>query len=253
MADNLGYGEVGCYGGGILRGAPTPRIDALAQQGVRLLNFNVEAQCTPSRSALLTGRFAIRSGTYRVPRGEAVYGLTQWETTLAEMLNEGGYATGHFGKWHLGNQPGRFPTDQGFDEWYGIPNSTSVSPWTSSVGFDPAVMPTPHIMEGVRGKPSRNVEVYDLRTRRLIDTEVTRRAIDFIRRSAGARRPNAQAGSSHSQPRPRGSSERTALSSAGPNSRSMAIASPVAFIWTPRSRSASGNLSNGQRGTFTTT
>src|SRR5262245_38691267 len=71
MADNLGYGEVGCYGGGILRGAPTPRIDALAQQGLRLLNYNVESQCTPSRSALMTGRFALRSGTYRVPRGES--------------------------------------------------------------------------------------------------------------------------------------------------------------------------------------
>src|SRR5262249_33031100 len=63
LADNLGYGELGVYGGGILRGAPTPRIDTLAGEGMRLLNFNVEAQCTPSRSALMTGRFSIRSGT----------------------------------------------------------------------------------------------------------------------------------------------------------------------------------------------
>jgi arylsulfatase len=56
-AGDLGYGEVGCYGGGILRGAPTPRIDKLATEGTRLLNFNVEAQCTPSRSAIMTGRF----------------------------------------------------------------------------------------------------------------------------------------------------------------------------------------------------
>jgi arylsulfatase A-like enzyme len=64
LMDNLGYGELGVYGGGILRGAPTPRIDALASEGMRLLNFNVEAQCPPSRSALMTGRFSIRSGTY---------------------------------------------------------------------------------------------------------------------------------------------------------------------------------------------
>ncbi len=76
LADNLGYGELGAYGGGILRGAPTPRIDALASEGMRLLNFNVEAQCTPSRSALLTGRFAIRSGTYEVPIGGGPDGLT---------------------------------------------------------------------------------------------------------------------------------------------------------------------------------
>src|ERR1700690_1430847 len=67
LADNLGYGELGVYGGGILRGAPTPRIDTLASEGMRLLNFNVEAQCTPTRSALMTGRFSIRSGTYEVP------------------------------------------------------------------------------------------------------------------------------------------------------------------------------------------
>jgi hypothetical protein len=69
LVDNLGYGELGVYGGGILRGAPTPRIDKLAAEGMRLLNFNVEAQCTPSRSALMTGRFSIRSGTYKVPLG----------------------------------------------------------------------------------------------------------------------------------------------------------------------------------------
>ena len=61
LTDNLGYGELGVYGGGILRGAQTPRIDKLASEGMRLLNFNVEAQCTPSRSALMTGRFSIRS------------------------------------------------------------------------------------------------------------------------------------------------------------------------------------------------
>ena len=69
LMDNLGYGEVGCYGGGPLRGAPTPRIDKLASEGTRLLNFNVEAQCTPSRSALMTGRFSIRSGTHSIPIG----------------------------------------------------------------------------------------------------------------------------------------------------------------------------------------
>lgn len=189
MADNLGYGELGCYGGGILRGAPTPRIDRLASEGFRLLNYNVEAQCTPSRSALMTGRFAMRSGTMRVNRGGALYGLTQWEITLAEMLSKQGYATGHFGKWHLGNTEGRFPTNQGFDEWYGIPNSTSVAPWTSLTGFDPAIAPTPHILEGRKGEKTRNVEVYDLKSRRLIDAEITRRSIEFIQRNAKAKQP----------------------------------------------------------------
>ncbi len=91
LMDNLGYGEVGCYGGGILRGAPTPRIDKLATEGTRLLNFNVEAQCTPSRSAIMTGRFSIRSGTHSVPIGEGLEGLVQWEETIAERLSAAGY------------------------------------------------------------------------------------------------------------------------------------------------------------------
>jgi arylsulfatase len=74
LMDNLGYGEPGVYGGGVTRGAATPRIDQLAAEGMRLTNFNVEAQCTPSRSAIMTGRFSIRSGTHSVPIGGAALG-----------------------------------------------------------------------------------------------------------------------------------------------------------------------------------
>ena len=84
--DNFGWGEPGFNGGGIIRGAPTPRLDQLAGEGLRLTNFNVEVQCTPSRSALMTWRYAIRSGNGTVPLGEGVYGLVQWEVTMAEML-----------------------------------------------------------------------------------------------------------------------------------------------------------------------
>jgi arylsulfatase len=65
LVDNLGYGDLGAYGGGQTRGAPTPRIDSLASEGLRLTNMNMETQCTPSRSSILTGRFAIRSGSTR--------------------------------------------------------------------------------------------------------------------------------------------------------------------------------------------
>ena len=77
LTDNLGYGEIGSYGGGFTRGAPTPRIDSLAKEGMRFLNFNMETQCTPSRSSLMTGRWAIRSGTHSVPFGGVADGLTQ--------------------------------------------------------------------------------------------------------------------------------------------------------------------------------
>ena len=81
--DNFGWGEPGFNGGGIIRGAATPRLDKLASEGLRLTNFNVEVQCTPSRSAIMTGRYAIRSGNGTVPLGEGVYGLVQWEVTMA--------------------------------------------------------------------------------------------------------------------------------------------------------------------------
>jgi arylsulfatase len=189
LMDNLGYGEVGAYGGGELRGAPTPRIDRLATEGTRLTNFNVEAQCTPSRSAILTGRFAIRSGTHSVPLPGELDGLTQWEVTLAETLSAAGYATGAFGKWHLGSSQGRLPNAQGFDEWFGIPRTTDEAMFPSQPGARAAGIPFMHMMEGRKAEPSRELAVYDLDQRRQIDEQIVTRTIDFMKRSVQARRP----------------------------------------------------------------
>jgi arylsulfatase A-like enzyme len=187
--DNLGYGELGVYGGGIIRGAPTPRIDQLAAEGTRLTNFNVEAQCTPSRSAIMTGRFAIRSGTHSVPFGGGLDGLTQWEVTIAELLSSVSYATGHFGKWHLGSTQGRFPNDRSFDEWYGIPRTTDEAFWPSDPGAKAAGVPFMQIVEGRKGEKSRELGVYDLEQRRVMDKELTRRTIDSMKRSVTLGKP----------------------------------------------------------------
>ncbi len=192
LMDNLGWGELGVYGGGILRGAPTPRLDRLAGEGFRGLNFNVEAQCTPSRAALMTGRYAVRTGNGTVPLFAENYGLTRWEVTLSEMLSQTGYATAIFGKWHLGDTPGRFPTDRGFDEWYGIPNSSDESFWPQSSRFRSDSSPLAkfeYVMEARKGEPPKNVKVYDLNERRTIDRELTERAIDFMQRSVTAQNP----------------------------------------------------------------
>jgi arylsulfatase len=151
------------------RGAPTPRIDRLASEGLKLLNFNVESDCVPTRSALMTGRHPIRTGALQsVPAG-LPQGLTPWEITLAQLLSSQGYATAIFGKWHLGDRPGRYPHDRGFDEWYGIPRTTNESMFTTSPGYDPAVVPLPQVMEARKGEPARDVVVYDLDMRRRID------------------------------------------------------------------------------------
>ena len=98
LADNLGYGDLSSYGGPV----PTPRIDALAAEGVRFENFNTEAQCTPTRGALMSGRMPIRTGTFSVPLPGTGghYGLAPWEYTIGELFSDAGYATAYFGKWH---------------------------------------------------------------------------------------------------------------------------------------------------------
>jgi len=189
LADNLGWGELGCYGGGALRGAPTPRIDRLASEGMRFLNFNVESDCVPTRSALMTGRHPIRTGGLQsVPAG-LPQGIHPWEITLAQLISGRGYATAMFGKWHLGDREGRYPKDRGFDQWYGIPRTTNESMFTSTPGFDPSVVEIPHVMEGRSGEPARNVEVYDLEMRRRIDAELVARSNDFMRRQSKRKKP----------------------------------------------------------------
>jgi arylsulfatase len=133
--------------------------------------------------------FSIRSGTHSVPIGEGLDGLTRWELTIAELLSGAGYRTGHFGKWHLGSSDGRLPNDQGFDEWYGIPRTTDEAFWPSEPAAKAAGVAYTHIMEGRKGEKSRELEVYDLDQRRLIDAEITRRTIDFMTRSVRAGKP----------------------------------------------------------------
>jgi arylsulfatase len=178
FADNLGVGEVGAYGGD--RGVPTPRLDSIGREGMRLTNFNTEYFCTPSRAAILTGRHSVRSGTNGYPRMWG--GLTQWEITLAELLAPRGYSSVMYGKWHLGDKEGRYPTDQGFDEWYGIPLSSNEAQ-QSTTGE------TPHIWEGQRGGASRQLKVFDMESRRTVDRESTERGVAFMERSVKARKP----------------------------------------------------------------
>ncbi len=188
VQDNLGWGEIGAYGGGILRGAATPRLDTLANEGMKLLNFNVESQCVPSRSALMTGRHPIRSGTHSVVWG-MLYGMTQWEETIAELLSRQGYATGMYGKWHLGDVKGRFPTDQGFDEWYGVPNTTDEAVYSEGFQYDDSVAERPYILKSTKGGIPKKVKEYTRETRRTLDRELVEHTVDFMKRSVKEKKP----------------------------------------------------------------
>jgi arylsulfatase A-like enzyme len=182
--DNLGIGEVSSYGGA--RGVRTPSIDRLAEEGMRFTNFNVEYSCVVSRIALLTGRYAVRTG-----EGYAA-GMTLWEVTIAEALQSIGYATALFGKWHVGGydwEGRREPTHQGFDEWYGIPGTSHTAQFTSFENFDSSRTEVPYIWEGKAGEPSRRVKPYNLETRRTIDREAAERGIAFMERNVKEGKP----------------------------------------------------------------
>jgi arylsulfatase A-like enzyme len=189
LCDNVGWGDFSCYGGS----NPTPRIDKLASQGIRFNNYTIEAQCTPTRSAILTGRQSVRCGTYTVVPGQGKNGLAPWEYTLAELLSDAGYATSMWGKWHLGDTEGRLPSDQGFDEWWGYRNTVDEAGYTSYALFREIAkakgIETPKIWEGKKGQKPTAVRELDLEVRPLLDELIVEKANDYIQRGAKSDKP----------------------------------------------------------------
>lgn len=185
LVDNWGWGDISIQGSTV----PTPRIDQLAGEGTRLTNFNVQNQCTPTRSALHTGRLPIRSGTQKVAAPGEPDGLSPWEYTIAELLSDAGYATALYGKWHIGSKVGRLPNDQGYDEWWGINEGSNAAAYTSTSQFDPTVAEVPHIWQGVKGQKSMKVRVYDKAAKNVLDRESTERTIAFMKTHAQKRKP----------------------------------------------------------------
>jgi len=123
LADDVGWGELGVYGGGKLRGSPTPNLDKMAKSGMKFLQGYAEPSCTPSRIAIMTGRHPVRTGVNGVIWPGQTQGLPPSEVTIAELLKKAGYSTAMFGKWHLGDLDKHSPINQGFDyAYYGLYN-----------------------------------------------------------------------------------------------------------------------------------
>jgi len=131
----------------------------------------------------------IRSGTQKVPAPGELQGMAPWEYTIAELLSDAGYATALYGKWHIGNKDGRLPNDQGYDEWYGTKESAMEASYTSTSQFDPEVFPIPHIWAGKKGERSYKVKEFNLETRAILDSEIVRMTIEFIKTHAQINRP----------------------------------------------------------------
>lgn len=175
FADDLGYGDLSCYGSKVIS---TPRLDRMAKEGVRFTDFYVAAPfCSPSRAALLTGRLPARCGVPYVLFPSEHTGLPPSETTIAEVLKQAGYATACVGKWHLGWRQELRPQQQGFDEFFGLLHTNDTEEWGIGQPFTQLSMFEPlQLRDGDRVVQSPVDQA-------MLTRRYTERSIDFIRRN----------------------------------------------------------------------
>jgi arylsulfatase A-like enzyme len=197
LFDDVGWGDFGCYGGGVAVGAPTPNIDALARRGLLLTSCYSEPSCTPSRASLMTGRLPMRHGALRPPMYGQPGGLVG-EVTLAELLSRAGYVTQAVGKWHMGENLESQPQNVGFDDFYGFlsvsdmytewrdPNffpeivySEERTRWVENLPFNKC------FVHAVRGGETENVEEVTIPVLSLLDEKWATYSLEFIRRMGG--------------------------------------------------------------------
>jgi arylsulfatase len=203
LLDDVGWGDLGAFGGGEAVGSPTPNIDRLAASGLRLTSAYSQPSCTPTRASLLTGRLPVRSGLLKpfLPgENNAAAGLNG-EITLAEQLKKAGYTTQAVGKWHLGGAPSAQPQNVGFDDYYGILTSSDDytawrEPWRNpDLVNDPvrrawaAEGETMAIVEGHAGEAAKPAFPIDLDSIRYVDEKLTDKATSFIASRAKQKNP----------------------------------------------------------------
>lgn len=211
LTDDIGWGELGSYGGGKLRGTPTPNLDALASEGMKFLQHYAEPSCTPTRVALMTGRLPIRTGLDEVLFPGQDKGLAADEYTLAELLSDSGYRTAMFGKWHLGERPEHQPTSQGFDyalytmynggPWPWMENSRYYGVENETIGEVPYQLDVPRdyearfgiklhgIMEGRKGETPREIAELSLERYNVHENELTEAILRYIEESSRSGQP----------------------------------------------------------------
>lgn len=183
FTDDQGYGDLGCYGSTDIQ---TPTIDSLAKKGIRFTNFYVsQAVCSASRASLLTGCYPNRIGLTGALSPNSDRGLAPTELTIAELLKQKGYATGIFGKWHLGDQEKFLPLQHGFDEYVGLPYSNDMWPVTYdnkplSQESRKGRYPILQLIEGNKKTRAFN----SIQDQDSITTLLTRKAVSFINRKS---------------------------------------------------------------------
>jgi arylsulfatase len=197
MTDDVGWGDLGVYGGGANRGAPTPHLDRLAKEGTYFTNFYGQASCTAGRAAFILGRYPVRTGLAEVLTIASPGGIYKDDITIADYLKTAGYSTVQIGKWHLGDQPEFYPTEVGFDEMYHmLPYYANAYTWT-----DPKVYPdfprnsakymkwfkktyNDGEWEGVKGQPPKKTRVFTSDDLATCDNRMADTAVKWIQKHA---------------------------------------------------------------------
>lgn len=192
LADNMGYMDPGCYGGGDVLGAPTPRMDQMAKEGLKLTSCYSETQCTPTRAAMLTGRLPIRTGMTLASAAGSKAGISPNEVTLGKVLSEAGYSTAMFGKSHLGDVNESLPQNLGFDEFFGILYHLNTYSLKDRIGYDPSwESPDPYygIVTARKGEELKLVQPLNTTALGLVDEQVTNKAVDYIENQTNSTKP----------------------------------------------------------------
>ena len=201
LMDDVGWGDFGCYGGGVAVGAPTPNFDRLARAGLQLTSCYSEPTCSPSRATLLTGRVPHRHGLHRPPMYGEPGGLTG-EATLPQLLSDSGYATQAVGKWHIGENAASQPQNVGFDDFYGFLSVSDMYTEWRDPHFFPEIVYSEARTEWVKNMPfnrcfvhakkggtPENVEEVTIPALSLLDEKWCQYSEAFIQRMAGGKQP----------------------------------------------------------------
>ena len=204
LIDDMGYGDIGVYGGGVAIGAPTPNIDKVAHEGLQLTSTYSQPTCTPSRAAIMTGRIPARSGLTRPTLTGENPKVNPWasENTTAKILSQNGYKSAISGKWHLGESKGSLPNEVGYDEWLGFGSVQSeyaqfVNEWIYPDLINKqdrlaAVkkMVDQNILTGVKGGENKIVQpISNIEELSKVDQVFANYSEDFIRRSVKENKP----------------------------------------------------------------
>ncbi|MGH9050915.1 MAG: arylsulfatase [Acidimicrobiia bacterium] len=201
LMDDVGWGDFGCYGGGVMAGAATPNIDRLAREGLLLTSCYSEPSCTPSRASLMTGRLPMRHGLLIPPMYGTPGGL-EGEITLAQLLSDAGYATQAVGKWHMGENVVSQPQNVGFDDFYGFLSVSDMYTEWRDPYFFPEIVYSQERRDWVRNQPfnkcfvhatrggeTENVDEVTIPVLSTLDDRWAQYSIDFIDRMGGDERP----------------------------------------------------------------